>query len=170
MVTKGTVVKLAVDRKPRVVLVLERADRGRRTFDVALDLARRLDASVVVQGIVERSVGRAGPWEVPRVAEVRAGVDGALEGLGAAGRPARGEVSIVQRGGAADAIAELAEDASADLIVLAGARFPRLAALVGASTAEQVEGRTSRPLLVVPPGRRGRSGDGAATGWRPALV
>lgn len=170
MVSGSSVLRLHVDRKACVLMVVEGTERGRRTLDVTLDLARRLEAGVVAQGIVQRSVGRAGAWEVPGSAEMQARVDGALDRLREAGMPARGEVSIVPRGGAANAIAELAEDANADLIVLAGARFPRLAAVVGANTADEVEGRTARPLLVVPPARRGQAAEAAGGTWRPAPV
>src|SRR5437763_10125049 len=170
MVSGSSVLQLPVDRKACVLVVVDETDRGRRTLEVTLDLARRLEAGVVAQGIVERSVCRGGSWEAPRAAEMRVRVDGALESLRTAGMPARGEVSIVPRGGAAHAIAELAEDANADLIVLAGARFPRLAAVVGANTADGVEARTARPLLVVPPVRRGRAADPPGGAWRPAPV
>ena len=126
-----------------IVLALDGSDGAERAVPVAADLARRDAAHVIVAHAQTRALETA----------INARLDQQVEALRAAGIEA--EVVIVPSvldGGEADAIAEVASNHDADVIVIAGrGRTPFAGALLGSVT-QRLLHVSDRPVLVIPPG------------------
>lgn len=166
---QGSLVSLAAPRRTCLLLVVEAGEPGWRALQVATDLAVRLGAEIVAQGLIGRSLSHAGLWEVRCLSQVVGEVNDVIERLNAAGISAQGVVTIIDRGNTAHKIAELAAEVSADLIVIPGPRFPRLAALLGANVPNQLQARTGRPVLVVTPAPRMKPLRGRTVAPRPLV-
>jgi nucleotide-binding universal stress UspA family protein len=134
----------------KIVLGFDDTEGSQRALERTAELAKAFDAEVTVTSVarVEMSIGRsAGPIDPTEplskheeeLATARKYLEG--EGIQAEYQPAVGDP--------ADAIADLAEERDADLIVV-GTREPSLVQrLLGQSVSESVAHKAHRDVLIV---------------------
>lgn len=126
-----------------IVLALDGSEGADRAIPVAAELARRDGARIVIAHAQTRALETA----------IRGRLDRQVDDLRAAGVQA--EVTIVAstiEGREADAIAQIAHDHDADLVVIAGrGRSPFVGAMLGSVTQRLLHVSDS-PVLVIPPG------------------
>jgi nucleotide-binding universal stress UspA family protein len=127
-----------------IILALDGSEGADRAVPAAADLAVRDGARIIVAHAQTRSLESA----------INARLDEQVEALRAAG-VAAAEVAVVPsviEGREADAIAGIAHDRDADLIVIAGrGRSPFAGAVLGSVT-QRLLHVSDRPVLVIPPG------------------
>jgi nucleotide-binding universal stress UspA family protein len=141
-----------------IVLALDGSEGAERALPVAAGLARRDGAHIVVAHAQTRALETA----------INERLDRQVEALRTDGIEA--EVVIVPSvldGSEADAIAEVASERNADVIVIAGrGRTPFVGALLGSVT-QRLLHVSDRPVLVIPPSNEAlqprRTTTGAAT-------
>jgi nucleotide-binding universal stress UspA family protein len=129
-----------------------------RALPFAKGLARTYGARLIVVHVKELAVGRAAGYPV-RVDEdeVQAAILKQVEDLKQEGLDATLQMATVGAGGAAHVIAEIADEAGADLI-LAGTRgLGPLAGLMLGSVTHRLLHIAHCPVLVVPPKSAGAS-------------
>lgn len=126
-----------------IVLALDGSEGADRAIPVAADLARRDGARVVIAHAQTRALETA----------IRSRLDRQVDDLRAAGVQADVVIAAaVIEGREADAIAQIAADHDADLIVIAGrGRSPFVGAVLGSVTQRLLHVSDS-PVLVIPPG------------------
>jgi nucleotide-binding universal stress UspA family protein len=138
-----------------IVLALDGSEGADRAVPAAAELAARDGARVIVAHAQTRSLETA----------INARIDEQVEALRAPG-VAAAEVVVVPsviEGREADAIAEVAHDRDADLIVIAGrGRSPFAGAVLGSVT-QRLLHVSDRPVLVIPPGEALQRREQAAT-------
>jgi nucleotide-binding universal stress UspA family protein len=126
-----------------IVLALDGSEGADKAIPVAAELSRRDGARIVIAHAQTRSLETA----------IRSRLDRQVDDLRAAGVPA--EVVIAAstiEGREADAIAQIAHDHDADLVVIAGrGRSPFVGAMLGSVTQRLLHVSDS-PVLVIPPG------------------
>jgi nucleotide-binding universal stress UspA family protein len=125
-----------------IVLALDGSEGADRAGPVAAELAKRDGARVIVAHAQTRSLET----------EITAHLDDQIGGLRAAGIDAEVVTApSVLEGREADAIAEIADDRGADVIVIAGrGRSPFAGAVLGSVT-QRLLHVADRPVLVIPP-------------------
>ena len=126
-----------------MVLALDGSEGADRAIPVAAELARRDGARIVIAHAQTRALETT----------IRGRLDRQVDDLRAAGVQA--EVTIAAstiEGREADAIAQIAHDHDADLVVIAGrGRSPFVGAMLGSVTQRLLHVSDS-PVLVIPPG------------------
>lgn len=125
-----------------IVLALDGSEGADRAVPAAVELAGRDEARVIVAHAQTRSLET----------EINAHLARQISDLQAAGVPARVVTApSVIDGREADAIAQIAHDHEADIIVIAGrGRSPFVGAVLGSVT-QRLLHVADRPVLVVPP-------------------
>jgi nucleotide-binding universal stress UspA family protein len=126
-----------------IVLALDGSEGADRAIPVAAELARRDGARIVIAHAQTRSLETA----------IRGRLDRQVDDLRASGVPAEVVVAASTiEGREADAIAQIAHDHDADLVVIAGrGRSPFVGAVLGSVTQRLLHVSDS-PVLVIPPG------------------
>lgn len=126
-----------------IVLALDGSEGADRAIPVAAELARRDGARIVIAHAQTRSLETA----------IRGRLDRQVDDLRAAGVPAEVVIAAATiEGREADAIAQIAHDHDADLVVIAGrGRSPFVGAMLGSVTQRLLHVSDS-PVLVIPPG------------------
>jgi nucleotide-binding universal stress UspA family protein len=126
-----------------IVLALDGSEGADRAVPVAAELARRDGARVVIAHAQTRALETA----------IRSRLDRQVDDLRAAGVQADVAVAhSTMEGREADAIAQIAHDHDADLVVIAGrGRSPFAGAVLGSVTQRLLHVSES-PVLVIPPG------------------
>ena len=126
-----------------IVLALDGSEGADRAIPVAAELARRDGAKVVVAHAQTRSLETA----------INAQLERQVDDLRASGVEADVAIAVsTLEGREADAIAQIAHDRDADVIVIAGrGRSPFVGAVLGSVTQRLLHVSES-PVLVIPPG------------------
>jgi nucleotide-binding universal stress UspA family protein len=141
----------------RILVVVDDLAGQEQLLGLACHLARRLDAELLVEHIVERNGWRGYPMYAPtdpRTAEHM--IDRVLESLEVRGVRAQGEVTITLSGYKARAIQSAAVESGANLIILEARRLSPFLALTGLSPVHRVVRSGHCPVLVVPTAPRPR--------------
>lgn len=133
-----------------IVLGLDGSEGSSRALPHAVELAKASQGKIVVAHVDERLAAKdviPGPNE----AEVKAAIDSQVEQIQGEGV----EVSLVTRpialGGPGHAIAQIAEDAGAEVIVVGTRGHSSVPGLVLGSVAHRLIHVAHRPVLAVPP-------------------
>ena len=126
-----------------IVLALDGSEGADRAIPVAAELARRDGAKVVVAHAQTRSLETA----------INAQLERQVDDLRASGVETDVAIAVsTLEGREADAIAQIAHDRDADVIVIAGrGRSPFVGAVLGSVTQRLLHVSES-PVLVIPPG------------------
>jgi nucleotide-binding universal stress UspA family protein len=134
-----------------VVLALDGSEQSDRAVPVAAALAKQASGRIVVVHVDERTAIRGGLQPVHLdEEELTEKIKGQAEALVADGREVEVELISTVLGGPAPAIAGVAEEKDADVIVLGSHGNSALAGTLLGSVAHKLLHIAGRPVLVVP--------------------
>jgi nucleotide-binding universal stress UspA family protein len=133
-----------------IVLALDGSEGSEKAIPVAAELARQDGARIVVAHVEQDIPGRARGPIIATEDEIQAEIRKRAEELAADGLEASVEVRIVTVGGPAYAIAEIADEAGAGLIVAGSHGHTALGGFLLGSVTQRLLNVTNCPVLVVP--------------------
>lgn len=137
-----------------IVLALDGSEDSQRAIPVAVKLARRDSARIVVAH-VEQDVAGKGGGPIPATEdEIQAEIRRQTEQLSSEGIDATVEMRNVMLGGPARPIADIAREADADLIVAGTRGHSAAAGVLLGSVTQRLLHTAPCPVLVVPPADR----------------
>lgn len=129
-----------------IVVALDGSERAQRAASVAAEIAKRDGAKLVIAHVNERTIGKGGGDLRADEEQVAAQIQSQANELGAASV----ETRDVMVGGPAHAIAEVAAEADADLIVAATRGQNPISGLFLGSVTQRLLHLAKCPVLVVP--------------------
>ena len=134
-----------------IVLGLDGSDNSKAAIPPAVELARQNEGRIVIAHVDERIAAKG---DMPSLRadedEIKASIAGEAERINADGVDATVENAEVVLGGPAHSIAEIAESAAADVIVIGTTGRSRVGGLVLGGVAGRLLHIAKRPVLVVP--------------------
>jgi nucleotide-binding universal stress UspA family protein len=133
-----------------VVLALDGSASSDRALEYATKLAKEHGSSVRVVHVMEIAVGRGGGPVPLNESDLKAKVEGQVKALADAGVKAECETHSVPVGGPAHVIAEVAQNAKADVIVTGTRGHTAIAGLLLGSVTQRLLHVAHCPVLVVP--------------------
>lgn len=137
-----------------IVLALDGSEDSQGAIPVAVKLARRDSARIVVAH-VEQDVAGKGGGPIPATEdEIQAEIRRQTEQLSSEGIDATVEMRNVMLGGPARPIADIAREADADLIVAGTRGHSAAAGVLLGSVTQRLLHTAPCPVLVVPPADR----------------
>ena len=135
-----------------IVLALDGSEGSRRAIPVAVSQAKRNDARIVIAHVEERIVAKG---DMPTVRadeeEIVKRIEGEAAEISEAGVDATVERATVVLGGPAQAIAEIADESDAEMIVIGTRGHSPIPGLLLGSVATRLLHIAKRPVLAVPP-------------------
>jgi nucleotide-binding universal stress UspA family protein len=134
-----------------IVVGADGSEGSREALSLAVDLARRDNARVVIAHVEERIVGKGGGPIHATEDQIQADIRRQAEDLSAEGIDTKVEMSDVMVGGPAHAIEEIADGVAADLVVVGTRGHSPVAGLLLGSVTQRLLHIAERPVLVVPP-------------------
>ena len=134
-----------------IVLALDGSEGSARAIPLAVELARRGDAKILIAHVEEDVVGKGGGPVRAAEDEIQAEIRRRAQELTAQGIETSVEVRQIMLGGPAHAIEEIADAAGADLIVVGTRGHSPVAGLLLGSVTQRLLHIAGRPVLVVPP-------------------
>jgi nucleotide-binding universal stress UspA family protein len=134
-----------------IVLALDGSDESRQALPLATELARQDDARIVIAHVEQDVVGKGGGPIPATEDEIQAEIRKQAEALSAGGIETSVEMRNVMLGGPAHAIAEIADGANADLIVVGTRGHSAVAGLFLGSVTQRLLHIARCPVLVAPP-------------------
>jgi len=134
-----------------LVLALDGSEESRRAIPVAVELARRDHAKIVIAHVEQDIAGKGGGPIKATEDEIQAEIRTLGEELSAQGVETSVEMTSVMLGGPAHAIDEIADKAGADLIVVGTRGHGQIAGLLLGSVTQRLLHIAKRPVLAVPP-------------------
>lgn len=134
-----------------IVLALDGSDGSRRAIPLAVELAKRDNAKLVIAHVEEDILGKSGGPIQATEDEIQAEIRQQAEELKAQGIETTVEMRSVILGGPAHAIEEIADEAGADLIVAGTRGHSPVAGLLLGGVAQRLLHIAHRPVLAVPP-------------------
>jgi nucleotide-binding universal stress UspA family protein len=134
----------------KVILAVDGSEHARKAVTVALDIARKSNADVVVVHVREHVVDLGGTWEQESNSRAQTILDDACKELEEAGVTTRKVVrrSLAGSGRIAQEIVETADAEDAGLIVMGSRGVSDLRGLLLGSVAHKVLQLSSQPVLV----------------------
>jgi nucleotide-binding universal stress UspA family protein len=133
-----------------IVLALDGSEGSSRAAPHAVELAKASGGKVVIAHVEEHIVAK-GSMPGPAEEEIRQAVSEQLEKIKGEGVDATLESRTLMLGGPGHQIAEIAEQAGADLIVVGTRGHSTVPGLVLGSVAHRLLHVAHRPVLAVPP-------------------
>jgi nucleotide-binding universal stress UspA family protein len=134
-----------------IVLALDGSEGSRRAIPVAAELARQNGGRIVIAHVEQDVAGKGGAPIPITEDEIQAKIREQVKRLAADGIETSVEMRNVILGGPAHPIAEIAEDANADLIVAGTRGHSPVAGLLLGSVTQRLLHIARSPVLVVPP-------------------
>jgi nucleotide-binding universal stress UspA family protein len=135
-----------------IVLALDGSEGSARALPHAVELAKASGGKIVVAHIDERMVAKGDAPGLPDEEEVKATINGQLESIKGEGIEASLESTAeVVLGGPGRAIARIADEADADVIVVGTRGHSTIPGLLLGSVAQRLLHVAHRPVLAVPP-------------------
>ena len=134
-----------------IVLALDGSDGSRRAVPLAIELAKRDKAKLVIAHVEEDVIGKGGGPIRATEDEIQAEIRRQAEELAAQGVETSVEMRSVMVGGPAHVIEEIADGAGADLIVAGTRGHSPVAGLLLGSVTQRLLHIARRPVLAVPP-------------------
>ncbi|MDQ6742980.1 MAG: universal stress protein [Candidatus Dormibacteraeota bacterium] len=134
----------------KIVLAVDGSQQSQKAVPLAIDIAKKSAADVVVVHVREHMVDLGGVWEHESESRARAIVDGACKELEGAGVTANAEIrrSLDGSGRIAQEIIDTADEEEADLIVMGSRGVSNLRSLLLGSVAHKVLQLSSQPVLI----------------------
>ena len=133
-----------------IVLALDGSEGSRRAIPLAVGLAQRDDARIVIAHVEQDLAGKGGAPVRVTEDEIQDEIRKQADELSAEGVDTAVEMRNVMGGGPAHAIEEIADKAGADLIILGTRGHAPVAGLLLGSVTQRLLHITRRPVLVVP--------------------
>lgn len=133
-----------------MVIAVDGSEGSKRAIPIAVELAKRDDAKIVLAHVDERIVGKGGGDIHPDEQQIQADVKKLAEELSAQGIETSVEMADVMLGGPAHVIAEIADRVSADLIVTGTRGHSPVSGLLLGSVTQRLLHLAKRPVLAVP--------------------
>jgi nucleotide-binding universal stress UspA family protein len=134
-----------------IVLALDGSDGSKRATPLAVELAQRDNAKIVIVHVDERIVGKGGGDIRPDEPDIQAEVRKQAEELSGQGIETSVEMRDVMVGGPAHPIAEVADAAGADLIVVGTRGHTGVSGILLGSVTQRLLHLAHQPVLAVPP-------------------
>jgi nucleotide-binding universal stress UspA family protein len=134
----------------KILVGMDGSDHARRALGFAVNLARQVEARLVLAHVDEEVVGRYGGPIHPTEEEVQAEIKRQAEELESQGIETTVAMRSVMLGGPARVIAESAGETGADLIVVGSRGHSALAGVLLGSVAERLLHLAHVPVMVVP--------------------
>ena len=134
-----------------IVLALDGSEESRQALPLATELARQDGARIVIAHVEQDVVGKGGGPIPATEDEIQAEIRKQAEELSADGIETSVEMRNVMLGGPAHAIAEIADGANADLIVVGTRGHSAVAGLFLGSVTQRLLHLARCPVLVAPP-------------------
>ena len=134
-----------------IVLALDGSDGSKRAIPLAVELAKRDSARIVIVHVDERIVGKGGGDIHADEAEIQADIRKQAEELSGQGIETSVEMRDVMVGGAAHPIADVANEASADLVVVGTRGHSGVSGVLLGSVTQRLLHLAHQPVLAVPP-------------------
>ena len=134
------------------MLALDGSEGSRHAIPLAVELARRDNAKLVVVHVEEEIIGKGGGPILATEDEVQDEIRKKAQELSASGVETSVEMRSVMLGGPAHAIEDVAAEAGADLIVAGTRGHSPVAGLLLGSVTQRLLHIARRPVLAVPPG------------------
>lgn len=134
-----------------IVLGLDGSDGSRRALPLAVELARRDNANIVIAHVEERIIGKGGGPLHADEEQIVADIRRQGEELSTQGIETSVEMGTVMLGGPAHSIDEIADKVGADLIVVGTRGHSPVAGLLLGSVTQRLLHISHRPVLAVPP-------------------
>jgi len=133
-----------------IVVGLDGSDGAERAIPFAVGLARREGAKLIIAHIEEDIVGKGGGPIHATEDETQAEIDRKAEELSSQGIQTSVKKTSVMLGGPAPAIARIADQVDAELIVVGSRGHSALAGVLLGSVAQRLLHHARVPVLVVP--------------------
>jgi nucleotide-binding universal stress UspA family protein len=133
-----------------IVVALDGSEAAQRALPIAAELARRDGARLVIAHVDEAIAAKGGAHLRADEPDICAALERQAAELSARGIDTSLEVVEIRLGGPARAIAEIAAEADADLIVVATRGHTPLSGLLVGSVTQRLLHIAHRPVLVVP--------------------
>jgi len=134
-----------------IVLALDGSEGSRRAIPVAAELARQNGGRIVIAHVEQHVAGKGGAPIPITEDEIQAEIRKQADKLSTDGIETSVEMRNVMLGGPAHPIAEIAEEANADLIVAGTHGHSLVAGLLIGSVTQRLLHIARSPVLVVPP-------------------
>jgi nucleotide-binding universal stress UspA family protein len=134
-----------------IVLALDGSEGSRRAISVAAELAGQNGGRIVIAHVEQDVAGKGGAPIPITEDEIQAEIRKQADQLSADGIETSVEMRNVMLGGPAHPIAEIAEEANADLIVAGTRGHSPVAGLLLGSVTQRLLHIARSPVLVVPP-------------------
>jgi nucleotide-binding universal stress UspA family protein len=134
-----------------IVLALDGSEGSRRAIPVAAELARQNGGRIVIAHVEQDVAGKGGAPIPVTEDEIQAEIREQAKRLAADGIETSVEMRNVMLGGPAHPIAEIAEEANADLLVAGTRGHSPVAGLLLGSVTQRLLHIARSPVLVVPP-------------------
>jgi nucleotide-binding universal stress UspA family protein len=134
-----------------IVLALDGSEGSRRAIPVAAELARQNGGRIVIAHVEQDVAGKGGAPIPVTEDEIQAEIRKQADQLSTDGIETSVEMRNVMLGGPAHPIAEIAEEANADLIVAGTRGHSPVAGLLLGSVTQRLLHIARSPVLVVPP-------------------
>lgn len=134
-----------------IVLALDGSEESRQAVPLATELARQDGARLVIAHVEQDVVGKGGGPILATEDEIQAHIRKQAEELSADGIETSVEMRTIMLGGPAHAIAEIADEANADLIIVGTRGHSAAAGLFLGSVTQRLLHIARCPVLVAPP-------------------
>ena len=132
-----------------IVLALDGSEGSSRAVPHAVELAKASNGRIVIAHVDERLAAK-GDMPAPSEDEVHETIRAQLEEIKGAGVEVTLETAVIALGGPGHAIAGIADEADADLIVVGSRGHSAVPGLVLGSVAHRLIHIAHRPVLTVP--------------------
>jgi nucleotide-binding universal stress UspA family protein len=137
-----------------LVLGLDGSESSKRAIPVAAELAKEANGKIVIAHVEEDVIGKGGGPIHATEDEIQAEIKKQAEELSAEGIDTEVKMTSVMLGGPAHAIASIADDANADLIVVGTRGHSPVAGLLLGGVTQRLLHIAHQPVLAVPPAER----------------
>lgn len=135
-----------------IVVGLDGSENSKRAIPAAVELARQNEGRIVLAHVDERVAGKGGPTSIRAdEPDLREEIQAEAERISGEGVETSFEVTAVVVGGPAHAIAEIADEADADLIVVGTRGHSTVSGLLLGSVTNRLLHISKRPVLGIPP-------------------
>lgn len=135
----------------KIVLALDGSEGSQTALPVAEAIAEQSGGAIVIAHVEEEILGKGGGSIEATEDEIQAEIDKEAERLSAKGIDTEVKVKSVMLGGPAPAIAEVADEVGADLIVVGTRGHSPVAGLLLGGVTQRLLHLAKRPVLAVPP-------------------